>query len=345
MPSDSEELDQMKLVDLRVIAAELGFEINTRRSSRGSVCMDHPSGDRILVGRATDGHYVWCAVRGRGSGSAIDLWQQHRGGSLGDVRRALRAFLGGGAPPPPHAAPGHGVLPALRPIERDILGVCARYAAFAPLGPYHPYLCGERAVPREILSDPKFAERLKIDERGNAVFPHYDGSGLCGWEARNHGFVSFSKGGRKAIWCSVPAADDHRLVIAESGIDALSYAAIAGHHGSRFLSFSGGLNNTQPSLLQNAMRRMRPGSMVVAAVDNDDAGDGYVSVLETLFNDLGRDDLAFQVDRPAVAGFDWNDTLKVGQEHPNGDDRASPVPSRLRKLQPRHDIDHTLMRE
>ena len=217
------------------------------------------------------------------------------------------------------------MLPSLRPVERDILGVQVRYQGFDPLGGHHAYLCEERGIPAEVLGRPIFVERLRIDGRGNAVFPHFDGSGLCGYEARNHGFVSFAKGGHKGIWCSTPDPGDTRLVIAESGIDALSYAAIRGSKRTRFLSFSGGLNDRQPALLQNAMRRMPAGSTVVSAVDHDDAGDGYTRVLRDLFDELGRDDLGFTEDRPAVRGADWNDALRSGSSEPARDGRPEPA--------------------
>ena len=330
MPDRSTELELIKRCDLRIIAAELGFAINPQKTSRGSTCMDHPDGTRILIGLASDGHFVFCAVRGHGGGSAIDLWQQRRGGSLGDVRRSLRPFLdgAGSAPPPLHAAAGlqqSRMLPSLQPIERDILGVQARYAGFSPLGSHHPYLCEVRGIPPEILAEPFLAERLRIDERSNAIFPHYDDSGLCGWEARNHGFIGFAKGGR--IFCTVPDERDLKLVIAESAIDALSYGVIAGYDRARFLSFSGGLNDEQPRLLQQAMSKMPPGSMVIAAVDRDEAGDQYVSVLEDLFRRLGRDDLTFRSDQPPVVGCDWNDALRASSGSPRTLGGGRPGPS------------------
>ena len=317
------ELEEFKTrIDLRIVAAELGYEINIKKSSRGSTAMDHAAGDRILVALAPDGHYVYCSVQDPSdAGSVIDLWQRRRGGSLGEVRKALRPFLGAQGFAPPPLSAGHAqsrMLPALRPVERDILGVQARYEGFRPLGGHHPYLCGERAIPPEILSQDFLAGRLRVDERGNAVFPHFNDSGLCGFEARNHGFVSFSTGGTKGLFCSVPGEDDRTLVIAESAIDAISYGVIAGHHRARFISFSGGLNNEQPALLRQAMDRMPAGSSVVAAVDHDEAGDGYLQRLQGLFDELARSDLGFREDRPRVIGTDWNDELKArsGSAHP-----------------------------
>lgn len=331
MTSREDELDQIKRIDLRYIGLELGFEVNDSKTSTGSTCMDHPSGDRIIIGLAPDGHYLWFSVRGTpGSGSAIDLWQQHRGGNLGQVRRDLRAFLGAGGYVPSGTPPLSSkasqqsrMLPNLRPVERDILGVQARYAGFRPLGPHHSYLCDTRGIPPEILAQPQFHARIRVNASGDAVFPHFDDSGLCGYETKGDGFQSFSKGGRKGIWCSVPQPDDLKAVISESALDAISYGVIGGHFRARFLSFSGGMNDQQPRLLQQAMSKMQEGSVIVAAVDRDDAGDEYVSILEGLFHQLGRDDLTFLEDRPAFIGADWNDELKGRM-----DSRAQPRPGR-----------------
>ena len=329
MVSRQDELESFKTdIDLRVVAAELGYEVNLKKSSRGSTAMDHAAGDRILVALASDGHYVYCSVQDPSdAGSVIDLWQRRRGGSLGEVRKALRPFLGAQGFAPPPLSSGHAQsqnLPKLRPIERDILGVQARYAGFRPLGGHHPYLCGERAIPAAVLALPLFEERLRVDDRGNAVFPHFNGSGLCGYEARNRGFVSFSTGGVKGLFCSVPREDDRVLVIVESAIDAISYGVIRGNECARFVSFSGGLNNDQPELIRRAMGRMPPGSTIAAAVDNDEAGDMYLDRLGSIFGNLGRADLVFVDARPVTRGNDWNDELKASPHQPRVGVRPGP---------------------
>ena len=329
MTSRPDELEQFKTdIDLRIVAAELGYEINPRKSSRGSTAMDRAAGDRILVALAPDGHFVYCSVHDPSdAGSVIDFWQRRKGGSLGDVRKALRPFLGakGLAPPPLSSSRTQSVmLPNLRPVERDILGVQARYQGFNPLEGHHAYLCDERAIPPEILAQDFLAARLRVDDRGNAIFPHYNDAGLCGYEAKNHDFVSFSTGGTKGLFCTVPGEDDHRLVIAESAIDAIAYAVIAGNHMTRFISFSGGLNNDQPALLRQAMDKMPAESTIIAAVDNDKAGDGYVKRLEELFDTLTRPDLSFKADLPAPLGADWADELKARASQPDGGGRPAP---------------------
>ena len=66
----------------------------------------------------------------------------------------------------------------------------------------YSYLEKERRLPAVALSSPRFAGRVRIDRRGNTVFPHVDAVGLCGYEIKNRGFTGFASGGEKDLWFS-----------------------------------------------------------------------------------------------------------------------------------------------
>ena len=89
-----------------------------------------------------------------------------------------------------------------------------------------PYLEHERCVPAAVLLSPRFAGRMRIDSLGNTVFPHFDAAGLCGYEIKNCGFTGFAAGGQKGLWFSHTQPADRRLILTESAVDALSYAAL-----------------------------------------------------------------------------------------------------------------------
>jgi hypothetical protein len=57
-------------------------------------------------------------------------------------------------------------------------------------------------------SSPRIASlaRLRIDARRNAVFPHRDDDGVCGYEIKNRGFTGFATGGVKALVALEPKA-------------------------------------------------------------------------------------------------------------------------------------------
>ena len=75
-----------------------------------------------------------------------------------------------------------------------------------------------------------------MDTKGNAIFPHYDEEGTCGYEIKNKGFTGFSAGGDKGLWVSRCFAGDESLVIAESAIDALSFHALHKWKTARYVS-------------------------------------------------------------------------------------------------------------
>lgn len=173
------------------------------------------------------------------------------------------------------------------------------------------YLVQDRRIPAALLRHPRFLGKLKQDHRTNVCFPHADQDGPCGYEIKNRRFTGFSRGGEKGLWVSAVRSTDTALVIAESGIDALSYAALHPDETARYASIGGAMNPGQPALVQAAVRRMGQGSRIVIATDNDPAGRDLADQLETLVQEAGRSDLTLVLDLPSADGADWNEVLKA----------------------------------
>src|SRR5712691_13070689 len=74
------------------------------------------------------------------------------------------------------------------------------------------------AIPAAVFELERFAGRIRMDARGNAVFPHFDAEGLCGYEIKNKGFTGFAAGASKGLWFSQARPEDNRLVFCESAI-------------------------------------------------------------------------------------------------------------------------------
>lgn len=210
---------------------------------------------------------------------------------------------------------------ALEPITRDLAQVRARVAGMEPIPPDHPYLVQVRRIPPPLLAQKRFAGCLLLDQRGNVVFPHEDGDGVCGYELKNIRFTGFAPGGVKGLWGSRKEEHDRAIVIAESGIDALSYAALHGSEGMRYLSTAGRLNDTQPGLIRAAIEELGQGR-VIAAVDHDAGGDELAKVIETLCLELRSPQIAFERHSPTNTGEDWNDALRASV----GDSGHMPMP-------------------
>ena len=128
---------------------------------------------------------------------------------------------------------------------------------------------GIRRIPDSLLSSCRFAGRVKIDGYGNAVFPHFNLDGdLCGYELRNRTFQGFAKGGEKGLWISHRFDGDERLVLCESGIEALSYAALFPDSNSRYGSIGGRPNAEQMLLIAHEIVAL-PSGEIVAAMNAD----------------------------------------------------------------------------
>lgn len=310
----SDELDDFKRrINLTEYAAALGYAIDRRASSRNSAVMAHPGGDKVVVAKGEDGHWVYFSVRDEAdNGTIIDFVQRRGGGTLGVVRQALRSWAGS-SPTPGVVRPSANTFAAdLDPVRRDVLAVRVRYEAMRPLDGHHAYLEDVRKIPPHVLTDPLFADRIRVDERGNAVFPHFNRrDGLCGYELKNKNFTGFASGGVKGLWFSRTTPADSRLVVAETAIDALSYAALRFTPGTRYVSTAGELNPDQPLLLEAAMRKLPDGGEVVLALDHDAGGDKIGARLEAVFAALARPGLALRYDRPSAVDNDWNDVLRT----------------------------------
>src|SRR5258708_3061260 len=93
--SQDTELDAFKgEIDLRQFAVSLGYAMDRRESWRGSTVLRR-GGDKIVVKRNGNGHYVFFSVRDDSDhGTIIDFLQRRGNLSLGAVRQILRPWIG-----------------------------------------------------------------------------------------------------------------------------------------------------------------------------------------------------------------------------------------------------------
>jgi 5S rRNA maturation endonuclease (ribonuclease M5) len=171
----------------------------------------------------------------------------------------------------------------------------------------HPYL-KKRGIDQSILKSDRFMGTVAVDNRGNAIFPHYDQDGLTGFTIKNNNYQGFSKGGTKALWRSKPQSGDRRLVIVESAIDAMSYHQLFTEKNphARYISTGGTISSSQLDLIKTAMADMtRLGGEIVIATDNDVAGN---KLAKTLANAAPAKSKIFR-DLPKQ-GKDWNELLQ-----------------------------------
>jgi len=307
-----EELERFKSqINLSEYAASRGYGLDRRESSRNSAVMRHPNGDKIIIARnEASGDWIYFSVRDdRDNGTIIDFLQKRGSGSLGRVRKLLREWLGS---PRPAGVQLPMFAKNLVPISRDRTAVIREWE-LARICVSLPYLTS-RGLDPEVLALPRFAGCVRVDRRNNALFPHYDREGLCGYEIKNKGFTGFAPGGLKGLWYSKAFTTDRQLVFTETAIDALSYQVLHPDElGTRFMSTGGELSPTQrgdlekeqPGLLRSAMEKLPVGAVVLLAFDNDEPGQKLADEVRA----LAPADRELRRVVPK-AGKDWNEMLK-----------------------------------
>ena len=314
-PSDA-ELEACKKFPLTEVLAHLGFVENRRKSSRCSSFMEHPtSGLKLVISLNTNGHWRFFPINQTGAGgTVVDALALILGLDIPACRRHMRPLLSGTASPPPPQF--RDFSRALEPVTSDFAKVQRRFVQSVipiPDG-RHDYLNRVRRIPAKLLALPEFASVL-TDNFGNAVFPHYDQDGqTVGAELRNHRFRGQIKGGMKTLWYSRGRQEEKvSLVIAESGIDSCSFAALHFDKRTRYASTGGAMSPLQYDIVRAAIKKLPKdhGGIVIAATDNDTPGSKLANELRNIFDRAGRTDLQFQIHPPETPHKDWNDQMRA----------------------------------
>lgn len=288
-----------------------GYALDRRLSSRRYSVMRHANGDKLIVTRKPNRHWVYAnAHDSRDRGTVVDFLGLRERLSLGQIRQELRRWVGGGSA----VATARLSLPELVPSSADVQHVVAAWERAAPVTGDCAYLITERCLPWTTLADPVFAGRLRVDARGNALFAHYGDDGLSGFEIKGpRGFTGFATGGVKQLFVSRPRPDDHTLIVCETAIDALSVAALEGTSRKRFVSVAGQVSPAQLALLCRVAGKMPAGSRVLLAMDNDQGGRRLAEAIGESLQPVATDGRTVTPYLPERSGEDWNDVLRRGR--------------------------------
>ena len=299
------ELEKFKTeINLAELASSYGYELVRKESSRSSLVMKHPDGDKIVVATGTDGHGIFFSIHDeKMRGSVIDFVKWRENVNLGYARQTLRKWIADPASFFPTAQKPSLTRPVA--IAQDST---ARHAEWLRMRAYRAtgrgYLEKRGLTPETIRT---FSERIGVDGRGNICFRHDDLHSVTGWEVKNTAFTGFSGGSRKALWgCKVgyPQKEPSPLVIVtESAIDAMSYYQLHPQPGF-YLSFAGSMSPEQHELLKYVLNRYQA-ARIVAATDNDPQGEKFAEVIRSIRPDAER--------AASPVGKDWNDALNQRQ--------------------------------
>jgi len=296
-------------IDLRQYAAGQGY-VPDRKKRWGNCEVMRRGAEKIIISVGEGGVWMyWNATEQGDAGNIIDFVQKRQRIDLGGVRRELRPWLDGSASVPASRA-GEFDQPLL-PITKEKADMYARLASMQPISG-STYLNQTRRIPDRVTADPRFAGRIYQDQRTNAIFPHYDLEGVCGYEIKNTNFTGFSPGGSKGLWCSRTTPEDNKLVIGEAAIDVLSFAALHPDLHTRYMSTGGALNeDVQPELIKRAAAKMPEGAEIILAMDNDEAGERLAEQIKALLSPVVGEEGIISAQVPQRDGEDWNDVLRV----------------------------------
>jgi hypothetical protein len=301
----SDELSKFKReINLVEYAASHGFEKDKDKSGKSTIIMrsgEHQTGEKIGIFVGRGGDQMFHNFRNGKSGSVIDFCQQQTGKNLGHVRQDLRSYLGSPAPAVRHAAP--------RPKPSPQAQAKAMEKEKASVRPMTDTAYLEsRGISRRTLQDPRFGNIMQ-DARGNVCFPHYNNNGVSGYEKKNDQFTGFSPGGEKGAYFSKMPENCNKIVVCESGIDALSHAELHPDNNAAYISIAGQMSPEQEQLLKDVIER-NSDKTFVAGFDNDPAGQRFADDLQKMCSEKS---VAMETDLPRAEGRDWNDEIEQYQ--------------------------------
>ncbi|MGE9296255.1 MAG: toprim domain-containing protein [Puniceicoccales bacterium] len=287
-----------KAINLAEYAAGLGYERDRQRSTRSSWSMKHPDGHRIVVSRAADGHWRWFSATGaEAGGSIIDFVMFVHNLSF----REACALLAEGHY---RTVPIRNVAPLQQRRPVDVVAIAARLARMGPV--FDSSYLNARGIPVSVYTSPVFAGRVLQGYNDAVIFPHFRGGRPTGYEIKGPGLTSFPGDGDKALWVSRVPRICTSVAIAESGVEALSYAVAKPAAGRLYVSTGGAwssLTNDDIRRLCHSVRATR----VIAAFNNDVGGRHHTDRLEKI---LAPDGVAVVPDFPPQKGDDWNDFIR-----------------------------------
>jgi hypothetical protein len=301
--NDSELHELKTQVDLAAYCIAQGWTRDEDKSTKQVAFLRNES-DKIVVKRGDCGYDLWAEVPGYDAKGSIIDFLLREGLSFGEVRGRLRELAG----KPDFSS----IKSEPKPAKPDDDGYRKKAAAVWNAAHWQvaPRYLLIRRIPPSTLADWRFKDCWRVDGKGNVIFPFWERAGsetwMCGYEYRNEELKKFGAGVKKGVWVSKNLRDCLRLAICESPIDCLSFHALHLDAVDQelplgYCAFGGGIGNRQRETLRYLMQHVTErGGSIIAAVDNDQAGDEYFGLLSRL---------APHVERILPVGSDWNDDL------------------------------------
>jgi len=295
-------------INLSHYATSLGYELDPRKTTKSSLVMKHPNGDKVIISKRGKNYVYFSVSDDKDNGTIVDFIRKRTDKTFPEIGLELQKWVKGG-----------GNIPVNIPLTGDIQQqeynperIKALFERMIPLK-WDKYLENTRKIPQLTLKNNLFAGRIYRDTYGNVVFPHYDHTGICGLELKNADKGVFVRGSAKGLWTSTINLKAETLVITESPIDGLSYFTLfpdLQKSGVVFASVSGGLRPHQIQLLSDLIKKLPQLRKIILAVDHDKGGEKIEKTIREGVKNSGEffDNMLTHV--PEKIGADWNEVLK-----------------------------------
>jgi hypothetical protein len=289
------ELAALRKLDLPTVAERLGYVAEKTKPGAQSVKMRRDS-EVIVVRRDPAGGDRWFSTAdNRANGDLFRLVQHVRGGGFSDAREFLRPLL--------RSVPA---MPALERGDRPLADVAQAdhtdvRQAWMGAKPGMAAFLANRGITSATAN--RYAEEIRIDQRGNAIFAHRNDLGdVIGFEVKNQGYAGFAKGGRKSLARFGPR-DASRIFVAESGLDAISAAQLEGHRRDTLYVSTGGAPGRRTL---DELVKISRSKILAVGMDNDPRGHELAEQIRE-----ATQDTAATVERLPPEAKDWNDQLQA----------------------------------
>jgi len=307
----NEELQKFRdEISCIVVLEQAGYRFVRSESSARHMRFRRVKGESIIV---THGGKGWWDPHNSSSivkGSVIDLVRfLNPGMSLGNARVELRGMLGLTPSWAEYIAE-----PKERKPARDPNYMWKNRQAPQPGSAAWTYLTRDRALPERILHLANQQGLLREGMKGTAWFAHHSNAGeLTGMEMRGPEYRGFSSGGGGKMLFRMRTGEKGvkpvRLVIGESAIDVLSYAAMDLFFAdpSLYVSTGGGMSPEAMEEFRALLGTIEAGGRVMIVVDGDAQGDRYEEIYAPMIREAGLKPLRYS---PKGEDKDWNAVLQ-----------------------------------
>ena len=295
-------------INLSHYAAFLGYELDPKKTTKSSLVMRHPNGDKVIISKRGNNYVYFSVSNDKDNGTIVDFIRKRTDKTFPEIGQELQKWVRGGGNITPN-------IPFASDIQSQEYNPERIKALFLRVKQIKgdDYLQNVRKIPLSTLQNRLFAGRIYRDFYGNVVFPHYDHTGVCGLELKNADKGVFVRGSAKGLWTSAINLKAETLVITESPIDGLSYFSLFPEiqkSGVVFASVSGGLRPHQIQLIIDLIKKLPQLQKIILAVDRDQGGEKIEKTIREGVKNSGvfNGDMLTHV--PEKMGDDWNEVLK-----------------------------------